>query len=95
MAEQVMVRISVGLKDNWAFLISLICCVAVYVIWRKVAMTSYVIIAAIIIDGMGIIFCFVAIFQSTSFYRLLSYVNFVFLAYGALFIGRKVLSLVF
>jgi len=90
-----MVRISVGLRDNWAFLISLICSVAVYAIWYKAAMTPYVIVAAIIINGTGIIFCFIAIFQSTSFYRLLSYINFIFLAYGALFVGRKVLALVF
>jgi hypothetical protein len=88
-------RVSVGLRENWVFLISLACCIAVYVISYKVALTPYVIALAIIINGVGMIFCFVAIFHSTSFYKLLSYVNFIFLAYGALFLGRKILRLVF
>ena len=87
-----MARISLGLKENWAFVASLLCCIGVYYIRYRVDMTPYVIIAAIMLNGAGLVLCFIAIFQSTSFYKLLSIIYFIFLAYGVIFIAEKMIK---
>ena len=90
-----MPRISLGVRENWAFYISALCCIGVYLIKEKMPMSPYVILAAIMLNGAGLVFCLIAVFQSSSIVKVLACINFILLAYGVRFIGVRLLQGVF
>ena len=75
-----MAGISLGIRDNWAFFVSVACCIVVYVLREKIQADQKLLVTATVVNVGGLAACFYSLWMSSSLYKLFSAINFIILA---------------